>query len=139
MADLDLKFKKQYLKYINMKTTILTITMALFTIVTFAQDKNKKTTFDVNGKCSMCKVRIEKAALNVKGVKYASWDIPTHQLSVIMDERKTDVMKIKTAIVAVGHDTKELKATDEAYNSVHPCCLYREDNTDDGLGHSEEH
>lgn len=118
-----------------MKTTILTLTMALFTVITFAQEKNKKMTFDVNGKCAMCKERIEKAALNVKGVKYASWDIPTHQLSVIMDERKTDAMKIKTAIVGVGHDTKELKATEEAYNNVHPCCKYREDNSDDGAAH----
>ncbi|WP_276165279.1 heavy-metal-associated domain-containing protein [Zobellia alginiliquefaciens] len=118
-----------------MKTTILSIVMSLFTVVIFAQDKNKKMTFDVNGKCGMCKERIEEAALNVKGVKYASWDIPTHQLAVIMDERKTDPMKIKTALVAVGHDTKELKATEEAYESVHPCCRYREDNSDDGADH----
>ncbi|RKR15298.1 copper chaperone CopZ [Maribacter vaceletii] len=118
-----------------MKTTILTLTMALFTIISFAQEKNKKMTFDVNGKCGMCKERIEKAALNVKGVKYANWDIPSHQLSIIMDERKTDAMKIKTAIVGVGHDTKELKATEQAYNGVHPCCKYREDNTDDGAAH----
>ncbi|MGS0526253.1 heavy-metal-associated domain-containing protein [Zobellia nedashkovskayae] len=118
-----------------MKTTILSIAMALITLVTFAQEKNKKMTFDVDGKCAMCKERIEKAALNVKGVKYASWDIPTHQLAVIMDERKTDPMKIKTAIVAVGHDTKELKATEEAYESVHPCCRDREDNSDDGANH----
>ena len=118
-----------------MKTTVLSMAMALFTLVTFAQEKNKKMTFDVNGKCVMCKERIEEAALNVKGVKYASWDIPTHQLAVIMDERKTDPMKIKTAIVAVGHDTKELKATEEAYESVHPCCRYREDNSDDGADH----
>ncbi|QWX83129.1 heavy-metal-associated domain-containing protein [Cellulophaga sp. HaHaR_3_176] len=118
-----------------MKTVVLSMFMALFTVLAFAQDKNKKMEFDVNGKCGMCKERIEKAALGVKGVKYASWDIPTHQLSVIMDERKTDAMKIKTAIVAVGHDTKELKATEEAYNSVHPCCLYREDNSDDGNLH----
>ncbi|MBU2975456.1 heavy-metal-associated domain-containing protein [Zobellia sp. B3R18] len=118
-----------------MKTTVLSMAMALFTLVTFAQEKNKKMTFDVNGKCAMCKERIEEAALNVKGVKYASWDIPTHQLAVIMDERKTDPMKIKTAIVAVGHDTKELKATEEAYESVHPCCRYRDDNSDDGADH----
>ncbi|SDL73508.1 heavy-metal-associated domain-containing protein [Kriegella aquimaris] len=118
-----------------MKTTILSIAMTFFALVTFAQEKNKKMTFDVNGKCAMCKERIEKAALGVKGVKYALWDIPTHQLAVIMDERKTDAMKIKTAIVAVGHDTKELKATKEAYESVHPCCRYREDNTDDGADH----
>ncbi|MBT2159810.1 heavy-metal-associated domain-containing protein [Zobellia laminariae] len=118
-----------------MKTTILSIAMTLISLVTFAQEKNKKMTFDVDGKCAMCKERIEKAALNVKGVKYAAWDIPTHQLAVIMDERKTDAMKIKTAIVAVGHDTKELKATEEAYESVHPCCRYREDNSDDGANH----
>ncbi|CAM3466861.1 heavy-metal-associated domain-containing protein [Zobellia roscoffensis] len=118
-----------------MKTTILSIVMSLFTVLIFAQDKNKKMTFDVNGKCGMCKERIEEAALNVKGVKYASWDIPTHQLAVIIDERKTDPMKIKTALVAVGHDTKELKATEEAYESVHPCCRYREDNSDDGADH----
>lgn len=92
-------------------------------------------TFEVDGKCEMCKMRIEKAALNVKGVKYASWDIPSHQLSLIVDERKTDAMQIKTALVAVGHDTKELKATDEAYNKVHPCCKYREDNSDDSEKH----
>ena len=114
---------------------ILTLLVALSVTLVTAQEKNKKLNFEVDGKCDMCKTRIEKAALNVKGVKYASWDIPSHQLSVIIDERKTDPMKIKTAIVAVGHDTKELKASDEAYDKVHPCCKYREDNTDDSGKH----
>jgi mercuric ion binding protein len=114
-----------------MKKVVLTLVMALLTGITFAQEKNKKMTMEVDGKCDMCKTRIEKAALAVKGVKYAFWDIPSHQLSLIIDERKTDPMKVKTALVAVGHDTKELKATEEAYDSVHPCCKYREDNTDD--------
>jgi cation transport ATPase len=118
-----------------MKKAVVTVVMVLFVTVTFAQEKNKKLAMDVNGKCGMCKERIEKAALNVKGVKYASWDIPSHQLSLIIDERKTDPMKVKTAIVAVGHDTKELKATEEAYDGVHPCCKYREDNTDDSGAH----
>ncbi|MDV7138144.1 cation transporter [Maribacter sp. TH_r10] len=118
-----------------MKTAILGITLMMLTAVSFAQEKNKKMTMEVDGICVMCKARIEKAALGVKGVKYASWDIPSHQLSLIIDERKTDPMKIKTAIVAVGHDTKELKATEEAYNSVHPCCKYRDDDTDDSHAH----
>ncbi len=122
-----------------MKKIIIAVFALLITTVSSAQEKNKKIKFDVNGKCAMCKERIEKAALNVKGVKYASWDIPSHQLSLIVDERKTDAMKIKSAIVAVGHDTKELKATEEAYYSVHPCCLYREDNSDDGKAHSDSH
>jgi len=109
--------------------------MMILTTVSFAQEKNKKMSFEVDGKCEMCKARIEKAVLGVKGVKYALWDIPSHELSLIIDERKTDPMKIKTALVAVGHDTNELKATDEAYDSVHPCCNYRDDGTDDSDKH----
>lgn len=123
------------LKTKNMKKGILVMTMLCLTLATYAQDKNKKMTMEVNGKCEMCKMRIEKAALGVPGVKYALWDIPSHQLSLIMDERKTNSMEIKTALVAVGHDTKELKATKEAYEQVHPCCRYREDNTDDSKKH----
>lgn len=100
-----------------------------------AQEKNKKMAFEVNGKCEMCKVRIEKAALGVEGVKYANWSIPTHELSLVIDERKTNSMHVKMAIAAVGHDSKELKATQEAYDKVHPCCKYREDNTDDSQKH----
>lgn len=118
-----------------MKNIIFGLTFLLCATLTFAQEKNKKMTFEVDGKCEMCKMRIEKAALGVSGVKYALWDIPSHQLSLIIDERKTDPMKIKTALVAVGHDTKELKATDEAYEGVHPCCKYREDDTDDSEKH----
>ncbi len=118
-----------------MKKIITVIVLVLCTTTTFAQKKNKKVTMDVDGKCEMCKMRIEKAALGVKGVKYALWDIPSKQLSLILDERKTNEMVVKTALVNVGHDTKELKATEEAYSKVHPCCKYRDDNTDD----SEEH
>ena len=118
-----------------MKKIVALIIAVLFTAVTFGQEKNKKLTMEVDGKCDMCKARIEKAALGVKGVKYAYWDIPTHELSLILDERKTDPMKVKTALVAVGHDTKELKATEEAYEAVHPCCKYRDDNSDDSQKH----
>ncbi|MEM7379795.1 MAG: heavy-metal-associated domain-containing protein [Bacteroidota bacterium] len=118
-----------------MKKIVLVIICILATLVMMGQDKNKKLTFEVDGICEMCKMRIEKAALGVKGVKYALWDIPSHQLSLIMDERKTDAMQIKTAIVEAGHDTKELKATQEAYDSVHPCCRYREGDVDDSQKH----
>ena len=114
----------------------LTITVVLFVAsLAFAQEKNKKMTFEVDGKCDMCKMRIEKAALGVDGVKYAVWDIPSHELSLIIDERKTNAMEIKTALAAVGHDTKELKAKQEVYDNIHPCCKYREDDTNDSDKH----
>ena len=75
----------------------------------------------------MCKKRIEKASLNTKGVKSAIWNVESHELKLIFDERKTNLETIQKSIVAVGHDTKTLKATDEAYETVHPCCKYRDE------------
>ena len=106
---------------------ILIIVAVLMTTLTFAQNKNAKASLEVDGVCLMCKTRIEKASLNTKGVKSAVWNVETHELSLIYDERKTDLASISENIVAVGHDTKELKATDEAYSTVHPCCRYRDD------------
>ncbi|MEO0570279.1 MAG: heavy-metal-associated domain-containing protein [Bacteroidota bacterium] len=118
-----------------MKTNIVTTFCLFLMLFGFAQDKNKKMAFDVEGVCEMCKMRIEKAVLGVPGVKFASWDIPTHELSLVVDERKTNAMVIKSALVSAGHDTKELKATQEAYDKIHPCCKYREDDTDHGEKH----
>lgn len=107
-----------------MKKIIILFSLMLMAVTVSAQEKNKKVTFEVNGQCDMCKVRIEKAAIKVKGVKYASWDIPSKQLSMIMDERKCSETDVKKAIAAVGHDTKAIKATDEAYKNLHECCKY---------------
>lgn len=92
-----------------------------------AQNKNAKANIEVDGVCFMCKMRIEKAAIKTKGVKSAVWDIKTHQLSLIYDDGKTNLTSISENIAAVGHDTKKFKATDEAYNSVDPCCKYRDE------------
>ena len=93
----------------------------------FAQNKNVKATMEVDGVCMMCKARIEKACLNTKGVKYAQWSVDTHKLSLIYDARKTNINAIQKQIAEVGHDTKDVKATDEAYSKVHACCKYRND------------
>ena len=45
-------------------------------------EKNVKSNFEVNGNCEMCKKRIEKAALSVKGVKMVIWDIPSNIITV---------------------------------------------------------
>ncbi|SDR96698.1 Heavy-metal-associated domain-containing protein [Formosa sp. Hel1_31_208] len=106
---------------------LITVFVVLVTTITFAQNKNAKMSMEVDGVCMMCKERIEKAAIRTKGVKSAIWNVETHELKLIFDERKTNLKTISKNIVAVGHDTKELKATDEAYNSVHPCCKYRDE------------
>lgn len=130
MQDLDINFKIKMMKKI-----VWIVCFGLMSLASFGQEKNKNLSIEVDGKCEMCKMRIEKAALGVKGVKFAVWDVPSHELSMIIDERKTNPMEIKTAIAKVGHDSKELKATQEAYDTVHPCCRYREDDSDDSKNH----
>jgi mercuric ion binding protein len=109
-----------------MKKVIIVLVL-LVTTVTFAQNKNERASLEVDGVCLMCKDRIEKAAIRTKGVKSAIWNVDTHELKLIYDARKTNLDSISKKIAAVGHDTKTLKATEEAYNSVHPCCKYRDD------------
>ena len=110
-----------------MKKLIILTVLMFVGITSFAQNKNAKASLEVDGVCMMCKARIEKASIKTKGVKSAVWNVQTHELKLIYDERKTNLDSIKNNIVAVGHDTKDLKATDEAYNSVDACCKYRDE------------
>ena len=105
---------------------LTTLTVMLMGIVAFSQNKNAKQSIEVDGVCGMCKVRIEKAAIRTKGVKSAVWDLKTHELKLIFDESKTNVETISKKLATVGHDTKLIKATEEAYKSVDPCCKYRD-------------
>lgn len=111
-----------------MKKILTTICLLLLVTVMQAQKKkrNAKLIFEVDGVCMMCKKRIEKAALNTKGVKFASWDVNSHQLMVIVDERKTNKKLVSESVANVGHDTKEVKAPQEAYDNLHGCCKYRD-------------
>lgn len=105
---------------------ILVVLTLLVTTISFAQNKNAKASIEVDGVCIMCKDRIEKAAIKSKGVKSAIWNVESHELKLIFDDSKTNLNTIQQNIADVGHDTKEIKATDDAYNSVHPCCMYRD-------------
>lgn len=106
---------------------LITLIVLFAGLTTFAQNKNARASMEVDGVCGMCKERIEKAAIRTKGVKSAVWVIKTKQLNLIYDERKTNAEAVAKNIAAVGHDTKNIKATEEAYQSVHPCCKYRDE------------
>lgn len=80
----------------------------------------------VDGVCEMCKARIEKAALATPGVRTADWSVATHELTVAIDPDKFEVADLHRQVAAVGHDTEEVKAGDEAYEKLHDCCKYRD-------------
>jgi len=79
----------------------------------------------VDGICGMCKERIENAALATVGISFADWDIPSKTLTLTLSPEPFDAMALHRNISAVGHDTDEMKAPDEAYEALHACCKYR--------------
>ena len=95
--------------------------------LSYGQNKNMKASIEVDGVCMMCKKRIEKASLKTKGVKSATWNVDTHELKLIFDENKTSLNQIASNVTDVGHDTKSVIASKEAYESLDPCCKYRDE------------
>jgi copper chaperone CopZ len=73
----------------------------------------------------MCQERIETTAKTVAGVVTAKWNSGTKLLLVQFDDSKTNSDAIQKAIALVGHDTEKHKASDEVYNKLPACCLYR--------------
>lgn len=106
---------------------LLILALLLTGALTFGQNKNAKTSFEVNGVCEMCKDRIEKTCIKTKGVKVATWNVETHELKLVYNETKTNLETIKKGIANAGHDMKDLKAPQEAYDKLHNCCKYRDE------------
>lgn len=111
-----------------MKHIILVVSLLLIGIYPKLSAQNEldsTITITVYGKCEMCKHRIEEAAMNTLMVTSANWSNHDFQLSVTAGKNFKE-RKLHEAIVAVGHDTNELKASDKAYKELHSCCKYRE-------------
>ena len=101
------------------------LSLFIFSISVNGQNqKNKKSNFEVIGNCEICKKRIEKAALSLKGVKMATWHIPSNILSVTYNSNKILLDQIQSSIANVGHDTPLFKAPDVVYSELPMCCIY---------------
>jgi membrane fusion protein, copper/silver efflux system len=85
--------------------------------------ENPDHNFTVYGNCSMCKERIENAAILVKGVQNAHWNENTKLLSIEADS-EIDIHGLHNKIASVGHDTDMEIASNEVYNNLHECCKY---------------
>lgn len=84
----------------------------------------KTDTILVEGNCEMCEMRITSAA-KIKGVQSVSWDMNTQKLVITYNAEKVSLEKIEQRIAAAGHDTEHVKASENAYQSLHKCCKYR--------------
>lgn len=107
-----------------MKKAVLVV-FFLIGAIGISQNKNAKATIEVNGVCTMCKKRIETNCIKLKGVKTAVWSVETHKLDLIYNENKTNLETITNSVLAIGHDVEDAMASDKAYDRLHGCCKYR--------------
>ncbi|MDR2498604.1 MAG: cation transporter [Tannerellaceae bacterium] len=108
-----------------MKKAILLLAVILLT-ATGAAAKDTNGTLRVQGKCNMCKTKIEKAAKSVEGVSVAEWNKETKVLRLRFDNSKVKLSDISQAVAKIGYDTDKDKAPDAAYSAMPDCCKYRE-------------
>lgn len=111
-----------------MKTLQIIAILIFAGIFSHAEARDKKIvndTLQVKGVCSMCKDRIENAAL-IKGVKLAEWNKETKVLKLVYRSDKTNKKAITKAILETGYDVGKQKADSEAYAKLPDCCKYRD-------------
>ncbi|MCR6719817.1 MAG: cation transporter [Chitinophagaceae bacterium] len=107
-----------------MKTLKIFSIAALLISLSFTAiaQKNQTVTIPVSGNCGMCKTNIEKAAKKA-GASKADWDTEAKTLTVTFAS-STNLSKIQETVAEAGYDTRDVKATDAAYNKLHACCKY---------------
>ena len=107
-----------------MKLNILLPLLFLFSFKSISQTKS--TVIIVDGVCMMCENRIEKQAIDKKGIKLADWNLENRTLKLVYNEKHISIDDIHKFIASIGHDTKKEIASDEAYSLLDPCCKYRD-------------
>lgn len=90
--------------------------------------QSQDTTLLVNGICEMCKKTIENASM-LEGVSLAEWNVETKELHLTFDSAKITLEQINASINNAGYDTEFTSAAQEAYENLHSCCHYREEQT----------
>lgn len=97
--------------------------MLFIAITGFAQKNAEKAAFKVNGNCTMCKQKIEKAA-SVNGVSAAVWNVDSKTLRIKFSPDVISLDSIQKLIAEIGYDTEKYRADDSTYSQLHKCCLY---------------
>lgn len=112
-----------------MKTILFSLILLFVGVQTQAKSldggkkiKTKEVTIQTSGTCEECKYIIEAALKKTKGVKKSNYDLETKAVTVIYSLKKTNLEKVKMAIVESGYDADEMKADQEAYDNLPKCC-----------------
>ncbi len=112
------------MKTITKVSLLITVIGLLFSIPLNAQDQGNSADLKVKSSvmCGSCKARVEKNMAYVKGVKAVSVDLPTKEIAITYNPKKTTPEELKTAITKIGYDADGLPADSVAYSKLPACC-----------------
>ncbi|HTL80944.1 MAG TPA: heavy-metal-associated domain-containing protein [Bacteroidia bacterium] len=79
-------------------------------------------TIKTNGQCGECKERLESNLSVMKGVKSATFDLNTKDVTIVFNPAKTSSAKLRTAISKIGYDADNVKADPKAQSKLPKCC-----------------
>lgn len=117
-----------YILYLQCKKIPMKVKYMLLSLLTFCSvnlfAQSKTDTVKVWGVCEECKDKIENAAVK-GGALSANWNDENYQLVINYNNDQTSALNIEKEIAAVGYDTQDVKATDDAYNNLPKCCQYK--------------
>lgn len=106
-----------------MKTSILSILMALFLGLNVAQaNGDKEIKIKTSAICEMCKARIERNLGLSKGVKESNLDLKDKVVTVKYNPNKTTPEAIKATIIDTGYDADSQIANQKAHDKLPSCC-----------------
>ena len=121
-----LSLRNTFMKTLKVNSFVLFCGALIALLNIQATEKVIETSFWVAANCEHCKDRIE-ASVDVKGVKFAEFDLETKLLTIAYKKEVININQIHQLLAAAGHDTKKVKATDDAYNKItKDCCKYRD-------------
>jgi mercuric ion binding protein len=120
------------IKILPMKTLqvlFIILTALLFSNTTNAQQKTIQTATiktaiycDHCKQCETCGDRFNRTLLKEKGVQMVVLDEKAMTIKVTYNSKKTDLIKVKTAISKLGYDADDVKAQPDAYAGLDDCC-----------------
>ena len=105
-----------------MKSLSLSFFIILFFSFNLLAQTENRDSVKVWGNCGMCKRTIESAAKK-GGALTADWNKETKMLSFSVDAAGSS-HKVQESIAAAGYDTRDLTASNDAYDKLPGCCKY---------------
>lgn len=109
--------------------TIAIVLLLLISVSSFAQKKSLDTAVvktmiycDHCKKCESCGGRLEKEFYFDKGIKRVTLDEKAMTLTVVYDNKKISLDKIRLAISKLGFDADDVKADPQAVAKLDGCC-----------------